>query len=66
MSDEIKIYNNMRRNNPLNMTLVEQVSKVREEVCDNLCKYRERAEHGDISSDDLEGICLNKCPMRYL
>ena len=30
---------NQRRNNPLDMTVTEQIIKVREEMCDGYCKY---------------------------
>ena len=32
--EEVKIINNMRRNNPLDMTIKEQIEKVKEDCCD--------------------------------
>lgn len=66
MSYEKKIYNNMRRNNPLNMTIEEQIEKVKEEICDTICKYDDGLYAGIISVEELGQICENKCPLRRL
>lgn len=57
---------NRRRNNPQDMTLEELVIKARESVCDDICKYLEKANHGEISRYELEQICANQCPMRHI
>ena len=57
---------NRRRNNPQDMTLEELVTKARESVCDDICKYLEKANHGEISRYELKQICENQCPMRHI
>ena len=39
----------MRRNNIADMTITEQIEKVKEDICDEYCKYPEqtRKEHKD-------------------
>ena len=58
----------MRRNNPLDMSVVEQLIVIREEVCDYACKYREKAkkENDDILwKVDLQKYC-RECPLAKL
>lgn len=62
MSDKIKIYNNMRRNNPFDMTIKEQIEKVKEDCCDEICKHLEKANRGEILTDELNSIC-EECPL---
>lgn len=54
---------NRRRNNPLDMTVTEQIIKVREEMCDRFCKYRNDKL---ISQETLSAICEFDCPLRKL
>lgn len=53
---------NQRRNNPQEMTITEQLSKVREDVCDKYCKY---VYDEEITQEDLEMYCKN-CPINKL
>lgn len=62
---EVKIINNMRRNNPLDMTIEEQLEKVKEDCCDKICKQLEKANRGEILTDELDSIC-EECPLRRL
>jgi hypothetical protein len=64
--EEVKIINNMRRNNPLDMTIEEQIEKVKEEICDTVCKHVDRANEGIINTEELEQICEKECPLRRL
>lgn len=64
--EEVKIINNMRRNNPLDMTIKEQIEKVKEEICDKICKYDAGLYAGTINVEELGQICENKCPLRRL
>lgn len=64
--EEVKIINNMRRNNPLDMTIEEQIEKVKEEICDTICKHDVELYAGIISVEELGQICENKCPLRRL
>ena len=63
--EEVKIINNMRRNNPLDMTIEEQIEKVKEEICDTICKHVDRANVNITNTEELEQIC-EKCPLRRL
>ena len=63
--EEVKIINNMRRNNPLDMTINEQIEKVKEDCCDKICKQLEKANRGEILTDELDSIC-EVCPLRRL
>lgn len=65
-SGEVKIINNMRRNNPLDMTINEQIEKIKEEICDHICKHPERATSGVTTQEELDDICANECPLRRL
>ena len=64
-TEEVKIINNMRRNNPFDMTIKEQIEKVKEDCCDEICKHLEKARSGHISNEELEAIC-EECPLRRL
>lgn len=64
-TEEVKIINNMRRNNPLDMTIEEQIEKVKEDCCDKICKQLEKANRGEILTDELDSIC-EECPLRRL
>jgi hypothetical protein len=63
--EEVKIINNMRRNNPLDMTIEEQIEKVKEDCCEENCKHLEKARSGHISNEELEAIC-EECPLSKL
>lgn len=63
--EKVKIINNMRRNNPLDMTIEEQIEKVKEDCCDKICKQLEKANRGEILTDELDSIC-EECPLRRL
>ena len=63
--EEVKIINNMRRNNPFDMTIKEQIEKVKEDCCDEICKQLEKANRGQILTDELDSIC-EECPLRRL
>lgn len=63
--EEVKIINNMRRNNPLDMSIKEQIEKVKEDCCDEICKQLEKANRGEILTEELEAIC-EECPLRRL
>ncbi|MCR5451987.1 MAG: hypothetical protein K6F00_05095 [Lachnospiraceae bacterium] len=65
MRDDIKIYNNMRRNNPFDMTIREQIEKFKEDCCEEICKHLEKASSGHISNEELEAICED-CPLSKL
>lgn len=54
---------NQRRNNSNDMTVTEQIIKVREEMCDRFCKYRNDKL---ISQETLDAICEFNCPLRKL
>lgn len=62
---EVKIINNMRRNNPFDMTIEEQIEKVKEDCCEENCKHLEKARSGHISNEELEAIC-EECPLSKL
>ena len=62
---EVKIINNMRRNNPLDMSIKEQIEKVKENCCDEICKHLEKANKGEILTDELNSIC-EECPLSKL
>ena len=57
---------NQRRNNPAEMTLTEQISKVREEMCDNYCKYRDSVSQKQISQETFTTVCEYDCPLRKI
>lgn len=58
---------NRRRNNPQDMTICEQVEKIKEEVCDDICKYRNSKDYRELlSQESLEEICNRDCPLNKL
>ena len=59
---------NRRRNNPEDMTVSETVEKIKEEVCDNICMYRNAKEYKGILSQEalVYEICEHECPLRKL
>lgn len=58
---------NRRRNNPVDMTIYEQIEKMKEEVCDSICKYRNSKEYrGIYSQETLDEVCEQECPLRKL
>lgn len=57
---------NQRRNNPAEMTVTEQILKIREEICDNYCKYRDLVSQKQISQKTFETVCEYDCPLRKI
>ncbi|MBQ1571532.1 MAG: hypothetical protein IIZ78_10440 [Clostridiales bacterium] len=58
---------NRRRNNPQDMTICEQLEQIKEEVCDDICKYRNSKDYrGLMSQESLEEICKYDCPLNKL
>lgn len=57
---------NRRRNNPIDMTLSEQILKAKEEMCDGFCKYTDVKKRGQISQETLDTICKYDCPLNKL
>lgn len=58
---------NQRRNNPAEMTIHEQLEKIKEEVCDDICKYRNSKDYrGKLSQESFEEICKYDCPLNKL
>lgn len=58
---------NRRRNNPQDMTICEQLEQIKEEVCDDICKYRNSKDYrGLMSQESLEEICKHNCPLNKL
>ena len=60
----------MRRNNVLNMTVTEQIAKIKNDVCDYVCKYREYyadkyPEEKALFLASLQGFC-HECPLNKL
>lgn len=43
--------------------LCEQLTKAREEVCQEYCKYTNGKEYRGISQEELEEICNKDCPL---
>ena len=56
---------NRRRNNPQDMSIVEQLEKIKEEVCDRYCRYTSRNRNGHLSNKLFDDIC-NRCPLNKL
>lgn len=50
----------MRRNNVLDMTIREQLSKTKEDICEKYCKYRTK-----LKGEDLNEVCKD-CPVRKI
>lgn len=57
----------MRKNNINDMTITEQIVKIREDGCKYACKYREYYEEGDevLAKVSLQGYC-HECPLMRL
>ena len=59
----------MRKNNKLEMSIVEQIVQIREEICVYSCKYMEQAkkEHKDdtLRKVYIQGYC-HDCPLNNL
>lgn len=55
-----------RRNNPQDMTITEQLEKIKEDICDNYCITPFRVLNGELSGKAMYEICNNKCPFRRL
>lgn len=55
-----------RRNNPEDMTVLETIEKVAEDVCDHYCKYRYMVDKKILSRQQFEQMCGNDCPLRRL
>lgn len=56
---------NRRRNNPQDMTIYEQIEKIKEEVCTRYCRYSLRNRNGHMSNKLLDDTC-NRCPLNKL
>ena len=50
----------MRRNNVGDMTIREQLSKIKEDICEKYCKYRAK-----LKGKDLNEVCRD-CPVRKI
>lgn len=50
----------MRRNNRLDMTIREQLSATKEDICEKYCKYRDK-----LKGEDLNEVCRD-CPVRKI
>ena len=46
-------------------TIKEQIEKVKEDCCDEICKHLEKANRGEILTDELNSICED-CPLSKL
>ena len=57
---------NQRRNNTAEMTLTEQILKIREEICDDYCRYKDLVKSGQISKETFEAVCDYDCPLNKL
>ncbi|MBQ1294566.1 MAG: hypothetical protein IIY21_11035 [Clostridiales bacterium] len=56
---------NQRRNNPAEMTIYEQLEKIKEEVCTRYCRYALRNRNGHMSNKLLDDTCT-RCPLNKL
>lgn len=52
---------NRRRNNKDEMTIIEQMLSIKEEICDNYCHYRKTYRYQSDIDEKCEG-----CPLRRL
>lgn len=50
----------MRRNNVGDMTIREQLSKVKEDICKDYCRFKRR-----LKGEDLNEVCRD-CPVRKI
>ena len=56
----------MRRNNKGDMTVIEQIESVKEQICDTRCKYAAvKKEKDNRIKEELEEAC-KKCPLNQL
>lgn len=55
---------NRRRNNPQNMSIMEQIEEIKEEMCDNYCRYTAMS-CDDVSAEQMESYCKS-CPLTRL
>lgn len=58
----------MRKNNMAEMTITEQIAKIKNDVCDYACKYLEKTnENSDkqVATAVLQGYC-HDCPLGRL
>ena len=54
-----------RRKNKAEMSIIEQLESVREEICDDYCKYTAHKNYGTISAEALNERCQG-CPLTRL
>ena len=57
---------NRRRNNPAEMSVTEQILKVKETMCYEFCKYTDVRRRGEVSQETLDSICEYDCPLNKL
>lgn len=57
---------NRRRNNSEDMTVSEQVEKIKEEVCEDICKYRNAKEYRGLISQETQDEICSECPLTKL
>lgn len=55
-----------RRKNPEDMTVLESIEKIAENICDHYCKYRYMIDKKVLSPKQFEHMCENDCPIRRL
>ena len=57
----------MRKNNFADMTVVEQLVRIREDVCEYACKYREEAKKAYSGDDTMQRLAIQRycheCPL---
>lgn len=46
-------------------TITERLEDIAGEICDNICKYTERAENGELDKEELYRTC-ETCPLTKL
>ena len=51
-----------RKNNKKDMTITEQLERVKDQICIDYCRYRSAMEMEQLTYDDLIDICEG-CPM---
>ena len=66
----VKDLSNQRHKNIADMTVIEQLSNVAQEVCDKLCKYPELCKQTEDSPEDAQELldrmyCAN-CPLNRI
>ena len=65
----------MRKNNKMDMTVIEQIESIKQAMCNDYCKYpseyhekvlRDEIQNDDVANDTMcEEIC-SKCPLTEL